>query len=281
MDGERFDRMTRGLLTGASRRSLLAGLIGGAAATIAGAELLEARKGGSRRRRGRVRGQGKGKGNGKGGGSNCEGASTDDLAFTGFGGAVVSGDTATLVSNSGTPFSGLDFELPGPVAFSDITELSVDYDITAGDCGQGAPRFQLNIADDPGPNNVFVYIGPFPNYTACGLGPDSTGNLVETDEARFDVTQLTCDVAPANAFYATYEEAAACIGDRLVEGIQLVVDNGNIAIDVDPTVALGDDVEIGPPTSKDQCKNCGWASFTTPRTFKNQGDCIQFVNTGK
>ena len=279
MDGDRFDRLTRGVLTSASRRSLLAGLVGGVAATIAGTELLDARKRGNRRRRGRggVRSQG----NGKGGGANCESASTDDLAFTPFGGATVSGDNATLVSNNGEPFSGLDFELPGPVAFEDITELGVDYDITAGDCGSGSPRFQLNVADDPevNGNNVFVYIGPSPSYTGCSTGPGSTGNLVETAEPRFDVTQLTCVVAPANAFYATYEEAAACIGDREITGIQLVVDNGNIEIEVDPNVAL--DVEIGPPTSKDQCKNCGWASFNTPRTFKNQGDCIQFVNTGK
>ena len=38
---------------------------------------------------------------------------------------------------------------------------------------------------------------------------------------------------------------------------------------------------VGPPTNKDQCKNGGWATFNTPRVFKNQGDCIQFVNTGK
>jgi hypothetical protein len=34
------------------------------------------------------------------------------------------------------------------------------------------------------------------------------------------------------------------------------------------------------PTNKDECKNNGWQTFTNP-TFKNQGDCIQFVNTGK
>jgi hypothetical protein len=39
--------------------------------------------------------------------------------------------------------------------------------------------------------------------------------------------------------------------------------------------------QIGPPTNKDQCKNEGWKSFNTPRSFKNQGDCIQYVNTGK
>ncbi len=38
---------------------------------------------------------------------------------------------------------------------------------------------------------------------------------------------------------------------------------------------------VGPPTTANQCKNNGWQTFNTPRTFKNQGDCIQYVNTGK
>lgn len=37
----------------------------------------------------------------------------------------------------------------------------------------------------------------------------------------------------------------------------------------------------GGPTTTAACKNGGWATFTSPRAFKNQGDCIQFVNTGK
>jgi hypothetical protein len=74
MDGDRFDRLTRSLLTGASRRSLLVGLFGGAAATIAGAELLEARKGGKGRGKGRGKAKGKGKGgNGNGGNGNGNG----------------------------------------------------------------------------------------------------------------------------------------------------------------------------------------------------------------
>ncbi len=38
---------------------------------------------------------------------------------------------------------------------------------------------------------------------------------------------------------------------------------------------------IGPPTDKDQCKKGGWAAFNVPHPFKNQGDCVSFVNTGK
>jgi hypothetical protein len=38
-----------------------------------------------------------------------------------------------------------------------------------------------------------------------------------------------------------------------------------------------------PPTNKDQCKNGGWQNYRRANgtKFKNQGDCIQYVNTGK
>lgn len=36
-----------------------------------------------------------------------------------------------------------------------------------------------------------------------------------------------------------------------------------------------------PPANKDQCKNGGWRNFTFPRKFRNQGDCVSFVNTGR
>ena len=36
----------------------------------------------------------------------------------------------------------------------------------------------------------------------------------------------------------------------------------------------------GSPTDKDQCKKDGWKSFNNP-SFKNQGQCVSYVNTGK
>jgi YVTN family beta-propeller protein len=38
---------------------------------------------------------------------------------------------------------------------------------------------------------------------------------------------------------------------------------------------------VGPPTNKGQCQKGGWKTFTIPRKFKNQGDCVSFVNTRK
>lgn len=36
---------------------------------------------------------------------------------------------------------------------------------------------------------------------------------------------------------------------------------------------------VGPPVNKDECKQDGWKAFDTPRTFKNQGDCVSFVES--
>ncbi len=40
----------------------------------------------------------------------------------------------------------------------------------------------------------------------------------------------------------------------------------------------GCDTQIGPPVDTNQCKNGSWQFFNVPRAFRNQGDCIQFVN---
>jgi hypothetical protein len=38
---------------------------------------------------------------------------------------------------------------------------------------------------------------------------------------------------------------------------------------------------VGPPAGVEGCKQDGWKAFNAPRTFKSQGDCLQYVKTGK
>jgi hypothetical protein len=35
------------------------------------------------------------------------------------------------------------------------------------------------------------------------------------------------------------------------------------------------------PVTVDQCKDGAWRTFDFPRAFKNQGDYVSFVNTGR
>ncbi|MBW3632283.1 MAG: hypothetical protein KY456_04555 [Chloroflexi bacterium] len=69
MDDNRFDMMIKGMTRNTSRRQVFGGLLAGAAATLAGVSVLEAKKGGNGKGIGKGVGGGKGNGKGKGNGN--------------------------------------------------------------------------------------------------------------------------------------------------------------------------------------------------------------------
>ena len=40
----------------------------------------------------------------------------------------------------------------------------------------------------------------------------------------------------------------------------------------------GNERRCGPPSTVDECKGDGWASFNFPNSFANQGQCVEYVN---
>ena len=141
---------------------------------------------------------------------------------TTFGGATVSNGVATLVANVGNAsatddFSGVTVPVPAGLTFGQITELSTEYNVTDDDCGAGSPRFQIKV----GGKNVFVYLGPSPNFTGCTKDTWlSSGNLVGTSDAgRVDTSQFA-----GGSVNSTWAAAVTLLGAQAVEGISLVVD---------------------------------------------------------
>jgi len=172
-------------------------------------------------------------------------------------------------------YGGIDFSVPSGTTFGSITNLSADYMFTAGSCGVGAPRFQINLDGV----NAFVYIGPPPNYTSCPMNVwTNTGNLAAP--ANFvDTSQL-----PGGTFYDTFAAANLKYGTQAVTGIQVVIDAG-YAFPVTGQTVVVDNVVINDTTynfeSKQSCKDGGWVNFTSsPGPFKNQGDCVSFFASG-
>jgi len=134
-----------------------------------------------------------------------------------FTGATPTCDFTTLT------FSGVGFQPAGPLTFSSITQLSTDFNVGGSDCGGGSPRFQINIDTDGDGNldgNVFVYLGPHPNFTGCFFGWQNTGNLISSTDLRYDTSQV------GGTFYHDYAGALALVGPDSVLGVQLVVDGG-------------------------------------------------------
>jgi hypothetical protein len=204
------------------------------------------------------------------------------------------GNAAQLVSDvtAVDPFAGVDVSPSSPIAWADLDTLSVDYNVTDDDCGGGSPIFYLGVdtnADTAADGYVRIALGPSPFFTDCATGWQTDGNLIGLEDGRYDYSNFggspftgysgapasvqAGDVVEAFVVVDGYWNAAATGGD----GEQTVlVDNLNVNGHVttfDPNA----------PASKDDCKKGGWQSLERAdfSTFKNQGDCIQYANTGK
>jgi hypothetical protein len=160
--------------------------------------------------------------------------------FTLHGGAQAEPGDVKLVSdlsNASTTddASWIDFSIPSGLKFSDLTALSTQFNVTNDDCGGGSPRFQINVSVGGATKNVFVYLGPTPNFTGCAQNTWlSSGNLVGTSEKRVDSTQV------GGPFYGTWADAMAKVGSNNVTGIQLTVDGGWFFTDKEQTVLVRD-----------------------------------------
>jgi hypothetical protein len=133
-------------------------------------------------------------------------------------------------------FSGINYRPRENMTFAQIQRLSAHFNVNAGDCGGGSPRFEIALDtnnDGEFDGNVFVYFGPAPNFTDCRLGWQSTGNVIgNTDAGRWDTTSF-----PGGSF-GTYAEALALLSGKRVLAVQVVVDGGWVrprgeAVDVD------------------------------------------------
>jgi hypothetical protein len=195
--------------------------------------------------------------------------------YTPFGGATVSGNTVTLKSNATTPYSGIDLGFPaGATLNNGLNALDITF---SGDCGGGSPRFELNFGTA---SNLFIYLGDAPNFT-CTNGTYTYNDLLDPSSgARFDLSQF------GGPFYGTYQDALNMVGNMTIQSIDVVADSGWFFPNGQTVVITRVSVNgqaltaaVGPPTSKDACKNGGWKTYNNP-AFKNQGDCVSYVATG-
>jgi hypothetical protein len=191
------------------------------------------------------------------------------------------GNAAQLRSTVAPPsYGGVDFDIPAGMTVSQLTNLSTDYKFTEASCAGGAPRFQLNVTNGTVSGNIFVYIGPPPDYINCPMGVWlNTTNLV-SPASLVDTAQI------GGGPYDPWVNVVATYGSYTVTGIQLVTD-GSWKFDATQTV-LVDNVIINsttftfePAPTKDSCKKGGWQDFTSsPGPFRNQGDCVSFFAHG-
>jgi hypothetical protein len=161
-------------------------------------------------------------------------------------------------------FSGIDGEL-----LSDVSDLSFNY---TGTATAGSPRISLPIdTDNDGDTDLYIFIGAFYCNNGAGL-VDPMNDTTCTIWSNLDGTNpLGSSWAAVVAAHPTW---------RVSDDVPFIVAD-------DPGIWTVSNVHLGEvedvPTAKDECKDGGWEDMTRAdgSSFKNQGDCIQYVNTGK
>ena len=169
-------------------------------------------------------------------------------------------------------------------------EWNYEFSINSGTDPLATYDYYLSTDGDPSQCINYSTVNPLTHWndnsygtssTANGQGTEGTVVLSATNTIAQNSQNITFGDYPAgqqalmpNATYSyelyAVEKGAGPTGDRIASvGITVVVGAGGAPCNT--------------PANADACKDGGW--MTTTRgdgsTFKNQGDCMQYVNTGR
>jgi hypothetical protein len=199
---------------------------------------------------------------------------------TAFGGDCTinpGGTSATINTADGDPqgsYAGVYYassNISGDL-IGTVTGLSFTYSCTSTtNCVTGgSPRMSIPIDTN---NNGTTESYAFIDANNCGLTAAQSGTVTQACPVFFGSTLYANWTAFANA-NPTYRIATDAVPF-------VIADQPFVGIFSNVQLGQGEDVDA--ETRRDACKKGGWADLTRAdgSSFKNQGDCIQYVNTGK
>ncbi len=164
-----------------------------------------------------------------------------------------------------------------------VNALSYDFLIAESGDADDAEQFYLN---------VYANIDDSDNYYDCrfdyvpseGSTSEFTTFVVNVTDAPTAVTKhgsstiVACPATLAEMPVGSYVRAFAInVGDTSDNDTGLAGYLDNVVVDLDDEITTYDFEPVLSPVSKDECKKGGWMSFNSP-SFKNQGQCVSYVN---
>jgi hypothetical protein len=204
--------------------------------------------------------------------------------------AAVSGQPAVDVgSSSGAPGTQTTFAVSLSTAAAAVAGVQADIafdSINAPLAATGAGRPDCTVNPAIGKEaTAFAFQPPGCSGAGCTAFRALVLSFSNVDPIADGSVLFTCNVnIAAGAAAGPYPLTVSNVGMSTPDGQAIdsggtdgeIIVTGNGPVPT-PTATPAPAV----PTTKEQCKSGGWRNFVSPRTFKNQGDCIQFVNTGK
>jgi len=192
-------------------------------------------------------------------------------------------------------FIGENF-VNAPIA--SVNSISYDFKIGSGGVDTDEEQFYMNVyanfgvsADDKFYDcryNVVPIVGSTAGFTTVTFDP--TLAYPVTTRGGASASPYTCPAIPADmdllSAGSNIRAFALNVGDTSASDVGLDGYLDNVVVNLDGDVTTYDLDPVPPPpvaTSKDECKKGGWQTVfrSDGSAFKNQGDCMQYVNTGK
>ena len=214
------------------------------------------------------------------------------------------GDGALQLTTNNTPTAKAQYMHATSTPLADVTDLSYwTKQISASFVG-GDPSYQVVTCLGGFDSNAVTPTNPLGcvGFTTLVYEPYQNGGVTpgvwqfwDVDAGMFwssrSYTSGTCSVTAGGGgapFYTLSGLNASCPDAEVIAfGVNIGSNNPSYNVYTDLVTFNGTtyDFEVNSaPSDKEQCKNGGWQTFNPNRPagpFKNQGDCIQYFNTGK
>lgn len=208
------------------------------------------------------------------------------------------GDGALQLTTNNTTTAKAQYMHATNTAIGDITDLGYWTKQVSASFSGGDPSYQLVMCL----NGIDTNTGACLGFTTLVYEPYQNGGVTPGAWQQWDVDAgqfwssrtVACPSGGTTAggggapFYTLSNIEAMCPAAVAIGfGVNIGSNNPSYNVYTD-LVTFNDttyDFEVySAPSDKEQCKNGGWATFNPNRPagpFKNQGDCIQYFNTGK
>lgn len=179
-----------------------------------------------------------------------------------------------------------------------IESLSYDFLIGAGGTAADENEFYLNVYANFGESNstkffdcvynVVPVTGSTASWTTVTFDPSQDYPFRQSGSAPYDCPDSPAEMDDLSGG-STVRVFALNVGDTSLNDVGLDGYYDNVVLTANGETTVYDFevdqdgngvADTAPPTNKDDCKKGGWATFDNP-SFRNQGQCIQYVNTGK
>lgn len=189
-------------------------------------------------------------------------------------------------SNASDKFIAENF--PG-VLMSDVNSISYDFQIGAGGDSSDADQFYMNVYANFGESddnkfydcryNIVPTVGSTGGFTTVTFDPTQSYSV--TTRGGSSASPYPCPSVPADMDNLSADSNIRAfslnVGDTSASDVGLDGYLDNVVVDTDGGVTIYD-FEPAPavPVTSNECKKGGYEDYG----FKNQGQCIRFVQTG-